>query len=189
MSPLKTAKLKETQAADVEYPDWPRRKLVKACRTRWLSHGEAVIALKTELSSVCCTLHYFATEKKDCTAISILQLICTKRFLISLYLLNAALEHLNKLSMLFQKGSFNFSHIQSALATCKNEIRNLTDLNHVANCLKLDWNKIAKILPSSQNDLHEDDIELIQATTKTYCEALIRNLDDRFPEPEVLFAF
>ena len=100
VSPLKRAKLKEVQAADVESPDRPRRKLVKACRTRWLSHGEAVIALSapehgvehTELSSVCSTLHYFTIEKKDCTAIGILQLICTKRFLISLYLLNAALE-------------------------------------------------------------------------------------------------
>ena len=173
MSPTKTAKLKDVQAADVKSPDGLRRKLVKACRIRWLSHGEAVIAFKTELSSVCATLHYFPTEKKDCTAIGIFQLFCTKRFLISLYLLNAGLEHLNKLLMLFQKSSFNFSHIRSALATCKNEIRNLTVSNHVVNSLKLDWNKIAKILPSSQNDLLEDDIELIQVTTKTYCEALI----------------
>ena len=189
MSPIKTAKLKEVQASNVESPNVPRRKLVKACRTRWLSHGEAVFALKTEFSSVCATLHYFATEKKDCTAIGILQLICTKRFLISLHLLNAALEHLNKLSMIFQKGSFNFSHTQSALTICKNEIRNLTDSNRVVNSLKLDWNKIAKLLPNSQNELLEEDIELIQSTTKTYCEALIHNLDDRFPEPEVLFAF
>ena len=160
---------------------------------------------------MCATFHYFATEKKDCTAIGILQLIYTKRFLISLYLLNAALKHLNKLSMLFQKGSFNFSHIQSALTICQNEIRNFTDLNHVVNSLKLDWNKIAKILPNSQNELLEDDIELIKSTTKIYCEALIQNLeddieliksttkiycealihnlDDCFPESEVLFDF
>ena len=178
--------------------------MVKACRTRRLSHCEAVFVLKTEFSSVSAKLHCFATEKKDCTAIGILQLsaklhcfatetkdctaigilqlsaklhcfatetkdctaigilqlICTKRFLISLYLLNAALEHLNKLSMLFQKGCFNFSHIQLALTICKNEIRNLTNSNHVENSLKLDWNKIAKILLHSQNELLEDDIRM-----------------------------
>ena len=91
--------------------------------------------------------------------------------------------------MLFQKAGFNFSYIQLALTIYKNEIRNLTDSNHVESSLKLDWNKIAKIILNSQNELFEDDIKLIQSTTKTYCEALIHNLDDRFPEPEVLFAF
>ena len=38
-SPLKTAKLHEIQAADI---DSSKRKLVKTCRTRCLSHGEAM---------------------------------------------------------------------------------------------------------------------------------------------------
>ena len=88
--PLKMAKLKEVQAADVESHSRPRRKLVKACRTCWLSHCKAMIALKMELSSVNTTLDFFATEKKDCTAIGI-QLICSKHFLIFLYLLST--EH------------------------------------------------------------------------------------------------
>ena len=76
-SPLKTAKLHEIQAAGV---DSSKRKLVKACRTRWLSHGEAIKAMKAELSAVYTTLNYFASTKKDCTAVGILHLICTKHF-------------------------------------------------------------------------------------------------------------
>ena len=128
ISPLKTAKLKEVQAAD---GDSSVRKLAKACRTRWLSHGAAVIAMKEEHSAVYTTLNYFASEKKDCTASGILDLICSKLFLFSLYLLNAVLKHLNKLSMLLQKGSFNFSHIQSSLSLCQKEIKNIADSDQV----------------------------------------------------------
>ena len=80
-SPLKTAKLHEIQAADV---DSSKRKLVKACRTRWLSHGEAIKAMKAELSAVYTTLNYFASTKKDCTAVGIFHLICTKHFVFPL---------------------------------------------------------------------------------------------------------
>ena len=183
---LKTAKLHEIQAADV---DSSKQKLVKACRTRWLSHGEAIKAMKAELSAVYTTLNYFASTKKDCTAVGIIHLICTKHFLFSLYLLHTALEHLNKLSLLFQKGSFHFSHLQSALAFCKKEIRNIADSDEVIISLKLDWEKISKILPATQKDLYEDDVKQIRCTTKTYCEALLRNLEDRFPWPQILFAF
>ena len=44
-------------------------------------------------------------------------------------------------------------------------------------------------MPISQNEPFEDDFKLTQCTTKTYCEALLQNLEDHFPEPEVLFAF
>ena len=91
-SPLKIAKLHEIQAADV---DSSKRKLVEACRTRWLSHGEAIKAMKAELSAGYTTLDNFASTKKDCTAVGILHLISTKHFLFSLNLLHTALEHLN----------------------------------------------------------------------------------------------
>ena len=71
ISHLKAEKLKEMQAAADESHGRPRRKLVKACRTRWLSHYEAVIALKTEFSSVYATLHFFVTKNKDCTPFGI----------------------------------------------------------------------------------------------------------------------
>ena len=177
----------EIQTADV-YSS--KRKLVKACRARWLFRGEAIKAMKAELSAVYITLNCFASTKKDCTAVGILHLIYTKHFLFSLNLLHIALEHLNKLSLLFQKRSFHFSHLQSALAFRKKEIRNIANSDQVINSLKLDWEKISKILPATQKDLNEDDIKQIRCTTKTYCEALLRNLEDRFSKPsQILFAF
>ena len=60
-SPLKAAKLHKIQAADV---DSSKRKLVKACRARLLSHSEAIKAMKAELSAVYTTLNYFVSTKK-----------------------------------------------------------------------------------------------------------------------------
>ena len=71
------AKLHEIQAADV---DSSKKKYIKACCTCWLSHGETAIAMKAELLAVYTTLNYFASVKKDCTAVGILHLIRTKIF-------------------------------------------------------------------------------------------------------------
>ena len=72
------AKLHEMQVADFCSS---KRKLVQPCRTRWLSHCEALIAMKAELTAVYATLNYFASAKKDGTAVGILHLICSKCFL------------------------------------------------------------------------------------------------------------
>ena len=46
--------------------------MVKAYCTRWLSHGEAVIAIKAELFAVYATPNYFVSAKKDRAAVEIL---------------------------------------------------------------------------------------------------------------------
>ena len=79
--------------------------------------------------------------------------------------------------------------MQSALSLCEKEIRSIADSDLVINSLKLDLEKISKILPSSQNELFEDDFTLIRCITKTRCEILLQILWDRFFEPELLFAF
>ena len=65
--------------------------------------------------------------------------------------------------------------------------RNYSD--QVINSLKLDSTTISKTLPATQKDVYEDDIKQIQCTVKTNCEVLLRNLEDRFPEPQILLAF
>ena len=60
---------------------------------------------------------------------------------------------------------------------------NIADSDQVINSLKLDWEKILKILLATQKDLFENDVKHIRCTTKTYCDVLLRNLEDRFPEP------
>ena len=154
--PLKTAKLKKCKLLIMN----PMADQKKSYSKPAVLVGFSCNCVK-DRTLFCATLHFFATEKKDCTAIDILQLIFSKHFLISLYLRNAALEHLTKLSMLFQRGSFNFSHIQPALSIFQKKVTNLVDSDKVLNSLKFDWNKISKILLNSQSELLEDDIKLI----------------------------
>ena len=71
ISELKTVKLHGMQAADV---DFSKQKLLKACLTRWLSHNEAVIAVKVELSAVHATINYFSSAP-DYIAVGVLHLI------------------------------------------------------------------------------------------------------------------
>ena len=59
------------QAADV---DPSKRKLVKGCRTCWLSQGEAVLTMKAKQSATYVTINYFCSAT-DCTAADILHLI------------------------------------------------------------------------------------------------------------------
>ena len=71
ISEQKTTKLHEMQATNV---DSSERKLLKACLTRWLYHGEAVIAVKIELSIVYAAINYFSSAP-DCIAVGVLYLI------------------------------------------------------------------------------------------------------------------
>lgn len=185
VSTVKTAKLRKNQRMD---SCSSLRKLIKACRTRWLSHGKAVEAMQKEITSVHTTLKYFATEKNDCTAIGLLQLITKKSFIFTLYILSEALTHLNVLSQLFQSGDFSFSHVSSAVSSCKAKISSISESDKVVSAIKKDWSKISQILPDGQ-ELTLSDIDYVRAKCKCYCSALLANIDARFPEPEVLFAF
>ena len=69
ISPLKTEKLHEMQAADI---DISKQNMIKACCICWLSHDEAAIAIKAELSAVYATLNYIVSAKKDGAAVEIL---------------------------------------------------------------------------------------------------------------------
>ena len=53
-------------------------------------------------------------------------------------------KHTKKLSLLFQKDNFHFSHAQSVLLLCQKEIKNIADLYEAINSLKLDRKKISK---------------------------------------------
>ena len=69
------------------------------------------------------------------------------------------------------------------------KISNIVCNDEVVTSFKKDWEKISKILPPSQNGLNEEDLENIRTMAKNYCDSLLKSLDERFPEPQVLCAF
>ena len=117
-SAVRTAKLAELQAIH----ETKRRSLQRTCRTRWLSCEAAVAAGLSELVAVWDCMAYFAVEKDDAVATGMLSKIKSKSFLFALFVLNAALPHLNGLSMVFQTGDLNFAQIEPSIRVCKAQL-------------------------------------------------------------------
>jgi hypothetical protein len=180
-SAVRTAKLAELQAIH----ETKQRTLQRTCRTRWLSCEAAVTAGLSEIVAVWDCLAHFANEKDDAVAVGILSKIKSKDFLIALHVLNAALPHLSALSKLFQQGDLNFAQIEPALIVCKSQLVALdTDETPWAN-MSRDWARFSEEL----GPLNDRDRQQISSLTKRYIGQTLLNIDDRFPEPEILGAF
>ena len=181
-SPLRTAKLAAVQGAE-------GRKLVQACKVRWLSHSKAAKAMKRELVSVWMTLEHFAEEKRDAGAIGLMKLTKKSEFLFTLYILDAVLPHLEKLSLLFQGDQLLFAHVTPALESCKAAIKRVTCSAEIAENLIADWPQISALLPNDMQVLNDAMLQKLHELARTYGEALISSLNDRFPHHDIITAF
>ena len=94
-----------------------RKKLKKACKTKWLSFQKSVSVLYGDLPAVLFTLS--SLPESDSMAYGLLKKMHRGEFIATLYLLNSFLPHLDYLSLAFQKGKVNFGHIESALQCTK----------------------------------------------------------------------
>ena len=54
---------------------------------------------------------------------------------------------------------------------------------------KSDWSRLAAGLPEKMKTLTENDLNNLRHLANIYCQSLLDNLHDRFPQPEVLSAF
>ena len=107
-SPVRTVGLKEIQiilgASDL--------RLKRASDTRWLSHDQAITAIRKSLPSIITSLQKEATERNDAQALGLSKFICTYQFVASLYMMSDILPILSHLSRLFQKKSLDFTVTQ-----------------------------------------------------------------------------
>ena len=93
--------------------------------TRWLSHAQAVDAIRRSLSSLLVSLDKEAVENTDATAIGLLSLCRTYKFVATLMFMSDILSHVNKLSLLFQMETIDFSNVKSLVESCIKAIRKL----------------------------------------------------------------
>ena len=97
-SPVREASLHEIQ----KLMEQPILCLKKAVHTRWLSHDQAVTAIRRTMPSLLATLEKQAVEKKDAVAWSLLSAMTCYNFVVTIYLLSDALPGLTALSLVFQ---------------------------------------------------------------------------------------
>lgn len=86
--------------------------LKKAIYTRWLSHDQAITAIRRTMPSLLATLEREATEKQDAVASGLVRAMKTYNFIATVYLLSDVLPHLTTLSLLFQRQSVDLSVVQ-----------------------------------------------------------------------------
>ena len=76
-------------------------KLKRASNTQWLSHDQAITAIRKSLPSIIKSLPKEATERNNAQALGLSIFICTNQFVANLYTMSDILPILSHLSRLF----------------------------------------------------------------------------------------
>ena len=166
----------------------PSMKCKLAKDVHWLSYDMAIKAIIRTLPSLLVSLDRESAENSEPTAHGLLKFMKCYNFVACAYLLSDVLPHLSRLSRIFQKQDVDFSLVQPCLKTAIDSIKqyetapgpNLSTLDHVLTTTLSDFN----ITPTnSQKEAFKSSIQV------KYIQAIVRELQDRFPDVNGLDAF
>lgn len=177
--------LRKIQVPDAAQKKSLAVKVQKACRTRWLSTGQSVSSVCTNLVALMQTLRKF--KEHDATADGLLKRMNNVKFVGTLLILNEVLPHLNTLSKVFQQNKIHYSAIKPSLELTKKRITEIRSsckpLHVLKEALMGQYKDLELTLPSSQE-------EVLVNLCQSYTLALEENLDRRFTQAApVLEAF
>ena len=181
-SAVRTAGLKDIQSV-LGAPDL---KLKRASDTRWLSHDQAITAIRKSLPSIITSLQKEATERNDAQALGLSKFICTYQFVASVYMMSDILPILSHLSKLFQKENLDFSLIQPLV---KSTVTQLETLKSVPGAF---FQQVDGVI---SNQLKDFDIRSSSKDNfkhnvyNKYLENLCKHVEDRFPDAGLLESF
>ena len=181
-SAVRTAGLKDIQSV-LGAPDL---KLKRASDTRWLSHDQAITAIRKYLPSIITSLQKEATERNDAQVLGLSKFICTYQFVASVYMMSDILPILSHLSKLFQKKNLDFSLIQPLV---KSTVTQLETLKSVPGAFFQQVDGVISIqlkdfdIRSSSKDNFKHNVY------NKYLENLCKHVEDRFPDAGLLESF
>ena len=167
--------------------DEPVLHLKKAIHTRWLSHDQAVTAIRRTLPSLLTTLEKEVAEKNDAVARGLVHAVKSYNFVATLYLLSDVLPHLSSLNLVFQRESVDLCIVEPQVAAT------IATLKHLRNqagpylgqldeqLIKLATDFGLKVTDSMR---HEFQIRI----REKYIDKLIDNLTERFADSDLLSA-
>ena len=160
-------------------------KVQRACRTRWLSTGQSVSSVCSNLVALMHTLRKF--QEHDATADGLIKRMNNVKFVGTLVLLNEVLPHLNTLSKVFQQNKMHYSAIQPSLECTKRMISEVKALMKPLAVLKEALETRYKDLELT---LYSSQEQVLVNLCNNYISALIKNLNRQFTEAApVLGAF
>ena len=212
-SPVRSANLKSIQ----DVMNSPELKPVKAVDTHWLSHKAAVVTLLRCLPAVLVMLQ----QAVNPTAVGLRTVMARYNFFASLLLLNDVLSAINRLSLIFQYSTIDFTIVPPLLnstiieslkkmqhasaAEFEDNVKQLTthtttDMQSLHQCT--DIQSEVSSSPSSQDPVSSteilNDLVTIRAgepenfevnVRQKFLREIIKNIEERFPQVEILEAF
>ena len=155
---------------------------------QWLSHDQAVTAIRRCLPSLLTNLEYQATENGDPTALGLFTTVKSFKFVSCLLLLSDILPQLSRISLLFQKSDIQFSVVQSVVQATIATISDLID-NPGPNMHKLDQVLSEELRCYNITYTDSEYHEFKHNITKPYITAIIANLQNHFTDVEIISTF
>ena len=111
-SPIREAALHEIQKIMEELGLHKK----KAVHTRWLSHEQAIIAVRSTMPALIVALEREVTENDNAIACGLVTAIKSYKLVATVYLLSDILPHLSVLNLIFQKEVVDLSIIKSQVS-------------------------------------------------------------------------
>lgn len=182
-SAVRTSGLKEIQ----DILNDPRLKLTEAKDVRWLSHEKAVSNLRRCLPSVITSLEREASERHDAQALGLATFVRKYKFVATLLMLSDILPPLAALSRALQREDLDYSLVQPLLIGTIATLKNLkcTPGEH--------FNSLDTMIQDNLKDfnirLSPHDQRFRVSIYEKYIDAVVRHLEQRFPDVHLLEAF
>ena len=185
-SPVRTAGLSAIQSILHD----PSLKLKQAKDHRWLSHEGACQTLRRTLQSVYVSLQREASERNEPMADGLYRQTSKFNFVATLYLFCDVLPHICRLSRIFQREAIDLTELSRLVRTTLEILQPLMHTcdpdGHLAKVGEhIDEQLSSYVTPPSQSQ-KDSFLNQIQ---KPFIQKLCDNLQQRFPDVELLDAF
>ena len=156
------------------------KKIKKAVNTRWLSLHASVDGIYDVYPGLLETMNVLEMEggTRGSMAKGFAKTLKSLKFLGMLYTLKVMLPSLTALSKTFQTGAINFSRIIPILNKSIAKLQQLLTEHKLLNLLKDD---VGKHLMSCNLIIDVDAEEKVHSMTERYTNAMIWNINERFP--------
>ena len=184
-SPIWEAALHEVQKIHVV--EEPVLRLKKAVHTRWLSHEQAIIAIRRTMPALIVALEREVTENDNAIACGLVTTIKSYKLVATVYLLSDILPHLSVLNLVFQREVVDLSIIKpqvSATIASLNFIRSnpglhMQELEEVVSDLT---SRFGLIVQENSKENFNKNVQ------EKYINCLVDNLENRISDSAILGA-
>ena len=171
-STVHTQHLKEVEKAMND----PQLKLTRATETRWLSHQNAVDALRRSIVSVKLLMEQEA-ETGNAVALGLSIQLKKPAFIATLLVLSDVLSLLGNLSRCFQSNTLNLLSVEDVVRDCKSALSELKDYP-LQGGYSMELGSLLATLEISEALDEHSYVPQVQS----YIGKLIANIDHRFPQ-------